>query len=119
MNADFADLDNDGYPEAIIGTFGGGLLLMKGEQLSISVEEEVNPHLEATIYPNPTEGRFTVLLDNFEPAEFYVFDLNGRIQRRGNFESRTEIDLSNLANGVYILHVIQDQESSYAKIIKQ
>lgn len=119
MNADFADLDNDGYPEAIIGTFGGGLLLMKGEQLTISVEEEVNPHLEATIYPNPTEGRFTVLLDNFEPAEFYVFDLNGRIQRRGNFESRTEIDLSNMANGVYILHVIQDQESSYAKIIKR
>lgn len=120
MNADFADLDNDNYPEAIIGTFNGGLLLMKGQQLSIGMEEEtINPHLEATIYPNPTQGRFTVVLEDVEPADYRVYDLNGRLQRSGSFESRTDIDLSDLANGVYILHVVQDQQSSYAKIIKQ
>lgn len=120
MNADFADLDNDNYPEAIIGTFNGGLILMKGQQLSIGMEEEtINPHLEAVIYPNPTQGRFTVALDDPSDADYKVFDLNGRLQRMGSFRGQTEIDLSPLANGVYILHVIQDQQSSYAKIIKQ
>lgn len=93
---------------------------MKGQQLTIGIEEEmVNPHLEATIYPNPTQGRFTVALEDESPADYRVFDLNGRLQRSGHFEGRTDIDLSNLANGVYILHVLQDQQSSYAKIIKQ
>ncbi|NVK28939.1 MAG: T9SS type A sorting domain-containing protein [Flavobacteriia bacterium] len=119
MHADFSDLDGDSFPEVIIGSFGGGLILMKGEAKDHISVDEVNPHLEATIYPNPTEGRFFVQLDDMEPAEYKVFDLNGRLQGEGRFEGQTEINLGHLANGIYILHVVQDQRSSYAKIIKR
>lgn len=119
MSVDFSDLDNDGYPEAIIGTYLGGMMLMKGEVLDSTIGIEVNPHLEATIYPNPTTGRIQVQLDNQDEATYYMYDLNGKQIMSGEFAGSIELNIGDRANGIYLLHIVQDRKSSYAKIIKQ
>ncbi len=119
MNADFSDLDFDSFPEAIIGTYGGGLILMKGEYRSNDVSTfEVEEPLNVDIYPNPTDGRIRVVLEDNNDASYQVIDLNGRLQFSGEMNGETEIDLSTLANGMYILRVIQEDKAKHAKIIK-
>ncbi len=120
MNADFSDLDFDSFPEAIIGTYGGGLLLMKGEYLpnDISTFEIAEP-LNVNIYPNPTDGRIRIVLDEQGEAQYEVYDLNGRLHLLGTIQSDSELDLSSFAPGLYVIRVVQEDRARHAKIIKR
>lgn len=118
MNADFADLDLDGFPEMLIGVNNGGVLLMKGEKYDISIREP-NTLTQASIYPNPTTGRIVVDLENIDGVGYQIIDLNGKVHARGEFSPSGELDLSSWNTGVYILQMVIDGSPTYAKIILQ
>jgi hypothetical protein len=61
------------------------------------------------VYPNPTNGVFSIEVNNSEKQTMQVFDVRGelvltQILQRG----KTYIDASNLANGVYNINVISN-----------
>jgi len=61
--------------------------------------------ISLTYYPNPSNGVFTVILDqvNF-PAELSIYDMQGfRIHQQMVKESKVPIDLSNYKPGLYVL----------------
>lgn len=119
MNADFADLDFDDYPEAVVGNFAGGITILKGKALDISVWEPSNP-VQASIYPNPTTGLIRIDLEGPGNTEYQILDLNGRVHARGVLNETGQVDLSGWANGIYIIHLINENGvPGYAKIIKQ
>jgi hypothetical protein len=83
-----------------------------------SIDEEILD--EVTISPNPTTSKINVK-SNTEliGSQFIVYDQLGKEVKSGIITSEeTEIDLSNLIEGVYIFKVGADMQESF-KIIKQ
>lgn len=81
--------------------------------LSVS-ENELNT-LNITFSPNPTQGKitFTEKVD-----EVKVFDLSGRLVKT-NTVNTTEVDLSDLQKGVYMMQVSQNNKTLTSKVVKE
>ena len=71
--------------------------------MSTPVGPEI-PEIEPGIYPNPTNGKFTVTLDSEGFSDLVVFDVLGNIMTSVRFQRSVEIDASNWATGVYFVH---------------
>ncbi|MCR9153675.1 MAG: S8 family serine peptidase [Bacteroidetes bacterium] len=76
------------------------------------------------LFPNPSNGRFTLATDDTENnMELKISDLNGALIWQANFEASNQsemiIDLSDKAPGVYILQVSNDEYSSTFRMIKE
>jgi len=87
---------------------------------TFNVEEDVLANFE--LYPNPTTGILSILLPNAEvKASFEVFDVSGRIVRKGEIENgKSTINLEDLANGTFIVKVQgENGEVSQQQIIKR
>ncbi|MPN45984.1 hypothetical protein SDC9_193563 [bioreactor metagenome] len=58
------------------------------------------------IYPNPAANEVNVMLKNkSETASYSIYDRSGRIVAKGNISAEGKINVSNLANGNYILSI--------------
>ncbi len=81
---------------------------------------------ELNIYPNPSEGSFTIKFeiaqkDNYDISIVDVVGQKVSSETLVNYkgEYNKQFDLSNLQKGVYFLHVVSKRSSSSAKIIIQ
>ena len=73
------------------------------------------------MYPNPTEGMFTISVnDNLESPQVVVNDLSGKVLLTQTIEHQEQIDLSSLSGGVYIVSIlVADQVIGVQRIIKE
>lgn len=65
-----------------------------------------NTEVSVTAYPNPVSNNLTVVVDGLETVNgnIQVLDLNGRVvAQQSATASATSIDMSNVANGLYIV----------------
>jgi len=65
-----------------------------------------------TVFPNPTNGKVTITLDNesTEPHTITVFNLSGKeIQQNSFTNNRANLDLSHIAKGMYMIKIQNDQ----------
>lgn len=77
--------------------------------------EDISPTASSIyVYPNPTANRIYIQADNIKKAE--LFDLMGR---RVHSTNQSQIDMSNLSSGNYILQVKTRNKTQSFKIIKQ
>ena len=77
--------------------------------------EDLSPTASSIyVYPNPTANRIYIQADNIKKAE--LFDLVGRKVRSTN---QSQIDMSTLSSGNYILQVKTQNNTQSFKIIKQ
>ena len=67
------------------------------------VEPEL-PEIEPGIYPNPTTDKFTVKSDSEGYTDLVVYDVYGNIMTSIRFVKFVEIDASDWASGVYVVH---------------
>ncbi len=77
---------------------------------------------EVIIYPNPVQNQLTISLNkNIESITCSVIDIRGTVIL--NYELNNiqiyEMDLSNIANGVYFLHILNQNKKKVIKILKQ
>ena len=106
-------------------------LSMKGhhdEDFGIFKKVEEIEHAQATItdmplpsikiYPNPTPGRFIVDYDS--RSQIKIHNINGREVLTQAASGKTEIDISHLPKGVYIVNVFSEEKVvGSSKIVKQ
>ena len=75
------------------------------------------------IYPNPSNGIFTISYGNSKLSSIEVYDLTGKIIvskkeiQTSNFE--TSIDLSNTQTGIYFVKIATDNQTTVKRIIKE
>ncbi len=71
------------------------------------------------LYPNPVaDNNVTLQLENAAPAVVEVVDIAGQAVRNFNVEgNKTELDLSGLVEGVYLVHIIQNGQSAVKRIV--
>lgn len=75
------------------------------------------------IYPNPSKGVFTISVGNLQPTGIEVYDLTGKKVFAKNeitiLNFETKIDLSNLTQGIYFVKIIDNNQSTVKRIIKE
>lgn len=72
-----------------------------------------------SIYPNPSNGIFTLNLQSAK-GEIYIYNLLGEVIYKSKMNSSvSRIDLSEHANGIYFVRVISGSEIYSGKLLKQ
>lgn len=75
-----------------------------------------------TIYPNPTDGNFSIEIgtpETIEQASITIYSMSGTIiYRNDEPDAINEIDITSSPDGMYLLIIRIDGESSTWKIIK-
>jgi hypothetical protein len=118
-------------PTPVIGTTSSGQILLSFVDLASCGDAEIhftntsgigenNFENDFTIYPNPVNDIFTILLSNTNNAFLNIYDVLGReiISKKIN-NATTNIDFSKEAKGIYFAEIIANDRCFSKKIIKQ
>jgi|GEM_PF-2847274 len=62
--------------------------------------------MDLNVYPNPSNSKFTVETNALTKQTLNLFDVNGKLVLSQTINGKTNIDVSNLAEGVYNLSLI-------------
>lgn len=118
----FADLNNDGFIDGVVGNFSGGAAYYKGELYDIGLEE--NPEFtsgDLAVYPNPGNGRYSISTENLgNTAILSIYDLRGKlVQSVEVSEETTIVNIEKQGKGLY-LFILRDGGKTYSqKVIKE
>jgi hypothetical protein len=106
------DLNGDGYPEMIVGNFGGGLNFFMGSPpLGIGIQKPIKAFTgEVNVFPNPAAYAVNVVIteaDRSVRSIASVYSITGQLlmQYQNLGDDYFQLDISNLSNGLYILKV--------------
>lgn len=101
---------------------GTGSYDEQSEKETINQAKRENGEIKTNVFPNPTTGMIKVQVENMPfnaTNEIRVYDLAGKtLIVKKDFESSTDIDLSKLRDGIYILRIkIEDNWYDW-KVVK-
>ncbi len=75
---------------------------------------------ECSMYPNPSNGRFRIQIENGGNASIRIFGAGGnQVYAENDYKAGEEIDISDHPFGIYIVQVIQNGKLSGSKILKK
>jgi len=86
---------------------------------------EINPvtyidkQIEVKIYPNPATDKVTVELESSEMASLRILSPFGQEVLNQTFASQTQVDLSTLPIGLYLVEIVIGDKMISKKIIKE
>lgn len=122
---DFADVNNDGWLDALAGNYRGGLSLVSTDISTGSVVSTTNPPMPkpswASIWPNPTQHSATIALHvAWKPAYVEILSVTGLPQRRFPWTGQTtqEIDLEGYSPGLYYVRIVAGSQVLTLKVVK-
>lgn len=76
-----------------------------------------------SIYPNPSNGIFTLSLGDIEPTSIVIYDITGKIISSNNniliANYETSLNISTASTGIYFVKIEADNQSIVKRIIKQ
>jgi hypothetical protein len=98
------------------GTYSGGVLRRPLSELGIN---EINNNESIfTVYPNPTKDKLTI--ESLQKSTLEILNLQGqKILQRQLQQEKTDIDISGLAKGIYILRLNNNKKTEVTKILKE
>ncbi|MDP1799838.1 MAG: T9SS type A sorting domain-containing protein [Bacteroidota bacterium] len=79
-----------------------------------------NTYSSLVVYPNPTNGVFIVEMANGATKTIRVSDVTGRVvvESTSNSDS-VNLNISNLANGIYYVNILSNNTKQVLKVVKQ
>ena len=100
------------------------MVTAKSEEIAPAVINPAEMDAMFTIFPNPTTGRFTLMMKEADDASVInveIFGLMGErvLQTQLFGQNQYEFDLSDSPKGVYIVRVLSGKQTSIGKLIKQ
>ena len=123
---DTDEADDFDDPEDLVDLNGGSYEVTVEDEIGCRITEKFiidsqlgimdNVNIVA-VYPNPTQGLLTIVLD--EMYNYSIVAMNGAFVLQGNGQGNQPIDLSELSNGTYQLIITAQSEVYQQKIVKQ
>ncbi|MCL2651852.1 MAG: T9SS type A sorting domain-containing protein [Candidatus Azobacteroides sp.] len=101
--------------------------LTTNEVESVTELSNVITEKDFLVYPNPTQGHFTVEINNMPhdmKGEAYLYDSNGRLIEKKSIHShhshnKLNFNISHKSAGMYILNIRLNENTFTWKIIKK
>jgi hypothetical protein len=100
--------------------------ILKSSEQNVSSPEQIksdDSEIATLVYPNPSKGVLKIDVSNMplnSNNELRIYDLNGtELLVKRNFDNYSEIDISHLKNGIYILRIQINQKLFDWKVIKE
>lgn len=117
--------NNEWYPFSSSDTWGQNVALAIFPIVQNTLD--VNEFLESGklhVFPNPSDGWITIDLTefNFQELQLEIFNMSGNCVLNQSFEKRensVSVDISDFPAGVYMLRLIDGQQSYTQKILKK
>jgi subtilisin-like proprotein convertase family protein len=116
------DVDEDGITSALNSV----TLTICSTGLTPTLSDIQNKFVDFSIYPNPSEGQFTIKGLNFNQGNISVevYDLKGRLILKENLSTMSSdfektLNLKRSSSGIYLVKVIQGNSSQIKKLIVQ
>ena len=81
---------------------------------NVNVHEHQMSSLE--LFPNPANNIININLKNNITSNYEILDVSGKVLKSDSFLNETQINTSNLQNGIYIIRVGNDFESFSKRI---
>lgn len=114
---DFVLVDTDG------GWFGTIPFYIKIDEDATVDTDDISLDDRIAVYPNPTDGQLQIMFKDLSPKGMLLqlFDLNGKLLKEiRNFAgNNATLDMSSLADGIYLLSVQSEQGRYMEKVIVQ
>jgi hypothetical protein len=89
------------------------------EPIEVQGISEMNNEL-MVVYPNPSVGIFNVVSKGSTIHEIYLYSIKGELLSRKTYNANEiTLDLSDFAQGTYMLQVTTNQQSNMFRLIKQ
>ncbi len=110
-----SDLDDDGFPEAVIGNYAGGLTFLKGifpTWLEPSAETEIK------LFPNPSALAPYLQVKEAAHADITVTDVRGAILWNGQANLPSFMPFVPQHSGLYFIHIRYNQKTFVLKWIR-
>lgn len=111
---------NDPYPSAFPS--GGfdlkGVGVINSNLPPTAILESVNT-LKLKVYPNPASAVINMVTESNNPLHYTLMDISGRKILEGNMAQKASINISQQAQGLYLLHVSNNEGYNIIKISKQ
>lgn len=86
-----------------------------------SVDESKKNLISIKCYPNPSSGKITLeILNPNGKSNITILNINGQeLSQKQIYENKTQLDISNLPRGIYLLKLINENGFIVEKIIKE
>jgi hypothetical protein len=113
-----ADLNNDGFPEMIMGSKRGGLSYYKGT-ITQSISTTSKATSQWNVVPNPAKDYFQLSSSEVHfPTNIYVYDVSGRQLLEEKWMQKTQtFRCTTLEPGIYLIRLGNGKNSSSKKLI--
>lgn len=87
----------------------------------VSANDDLFAELPFEIWPNPATDRIRIQYENANEAMVVsILDLQGHVVRqKGNMVSGSEMEISTLPSGIYIVQLSNGKEIGYKKLVKE
>lgn len=116
LTFDMTELNNDTFPEIVVGNFAGGLSYYS-KSSSVVIVDTNPPANEFLVYPSPASETLTFeFKDKREHSgSFSLFDATGRLVVQNNFKGlKKTIPIKSIRQGTYTLRVT-DVDNTYIR----
>ena len=108
------DLNNDEYPDMIVGNYSGGLSYFDGTTAPPAGLGDWEKTSEFNLYPNPATNFIVINSNNPEKYKdlcFSIFNITGRkVMEVYQLHQSKKIDISKLKKGVYFVKIVSLQD---------
>ncbi len=84
-----------------------------------SIFEQDVESTSLSVYPNPVQNTLNVKLEGYTKYEYSIYSANGKLVKVGQSNNEiTNVDVSDLPKGIYVLQVNSDNKVFISKFIK-
>jgi hypothetical protein len=90
-------------------------------QTGTATDQFVNPKFTINLFPNPAGDQLNVWVEGIDKkAEIKIYDLMGKlVMQQGSSNTLTQLNISKLSAGFYLVHVNDGKETRSAKFVKK
>jgi hypothetical protein len=81
--------------------------------------EENRLQIPISVYPNPTQDILNIEIEDTGIYGYELIDLTGKPVMTGIFDGQSSINISNIANGVYLFKVTKGDKTKVFKLVKE
>jgi len=91
------------------------------QRLATGVAQPEKLENQISLYPNPSNGMFTLGSMNKDEKSIFVYDINGKVvfEKHHTIEQSINVDITNESKGIYFVKVITSEGITLKKMINQ